>query len=74
MYTNIHAYSSLGKCLSNKFERKKAYVSLTLGAEDGCVFLCHLAELIHFVLDEGLNSGWQKQKLLPTILAPRHFK
>ena len=49
-------------------------MSLTLGAEDGCVFLCHLAELIQFVLDEGLNSGLQKQKLLPTILAPRHFK
>ena len=52
--TNIHAHSSLGKCLSRVFfQRKKAYVSLTLGPEDGCAFLCHLAELIQFVLDEG---------------------
>jgi len=47
-------------------------VSLTLGAEDGCAFLCHLAELIQFVVDEGF-SGLQKQKLLPTILAPWHL-
>ena len=73
--TNIHAHSSLGKCLSRVFfQRKKAYVSLTLGPEDGCAFcvssswadsVCPWRRVFH--------SGLQKQKLLPTILAPWHL-